>query len=161
MPRLHTLHASIELPLPIDQVFPFFSTAENLERLTPPRMRFRVVSEKPVHIAAGTLIDYRLRMLGVPSGWRSRISVWEPPHRFVDEQVQGPYASWVHTHEFQDLGGATAVIDRVEFALPAYPLGELALPLVRAQLRGIFSYRQQAMSQALGVSGRHATLKEG
>ena len=96
------------------------------------------------------MIDYRLRLLGVPFRWRTRIARWEPPTRFVDEQLEGPYAVWVHTHRFREVGEGTRVRDEVRHRLPYYPLGELAYPLVRLQLRRIFGYRRRRMRELLG-----------
>ena len=100
-------------------------------------------------IAAGTRIDYRLSLFGLPFNWRSLISHWEPPHTFVDEQVQGLYALWHHTHTFSETDEGTLINDRVLYRLPLWPLGEIALPVVKLQLKRIFGYRQQAIRSLL------------
>jgi ligand-binding SRPBCC domain-containing protein len=98
----------------------------------------------------GTLIDYRLKLLGVPFGWRTRIAAWDPPHRFVDDQIRGPYKVWIHTHTFEAVAAGTRMRDHVRYALPLAPFGNLALPIVRRQLGRIFEYRRQAMSNVFG-----------
>ena len=145
----HTLEVALELPLPAAEVFPFFAAAENLERITPPELRFRIVTPPPVEMREGALIEYRLRLFGVPFGWTTRIALWEPPQRFIDEQIRGPYALWEHTHTFEPSAAETLVRDRVRYRLPLRPFGELAFPVVRSQLKRIFAYRQQAVREAL------------
>jgi ligand-binding SRPBCC domain-containing protein len=104
------------LPVPIDEVFGFFAEARNLEKLTPPWLRFEVLTEGPITMAAGTLIDYRIHWRGVPLRWRTEIEAWEPPRRFVDRQIRGPYRLWRHEHLFINRGNGTSIIDRVEYA---------------------------------------------
>lgn len=149
----YQLNASMRVPLPRGRVFAFFAQAENLERITPPRMCFEILSPRPVEIREGALIDYRLRLLRLPFRWRTRISVWDPPNEFVDVQERGPYAEWSHRHLFSDdAGGGTIVEDRVRYRLPLGLPGRLAHPFVRRQLQDIFRYRQEAV-MALLVGG--------
>jgi ligand-binding SRPBCC domain-containing protein len=95
---LFTLETRLFLPRPLEIVFPFFADAGNLEILTPPWLRFEIVTPRPIAMRAGALIEYRLRLHGVPLRWQSEITAWEPPHRFVDEQRRGPYRAWIHEH---------------------------------------------------------------
>ena len=145
MQTRHTLTTSMRLPLPRQEVFAFFAEAANLERITPPELRVEIVTPQPLHLVEGTLIDYQLRLLGVPLRWQSQIIRWDPPGTFVDAQRRGPYKSWIHTHRFREVEGETIIEDAVEYCLPYWPLGELVYPLVRRQLHRIFRYRQQAI----------------
>lgn len=146
-----TLLRSTWLALPVDEVFPFFADAGNLGRITPPELRFRILTPMPVAMQAGALIDYRLSLFAVPFRWRTEIAVWEPPHRFVDRQLGGPYREWLHTHTFTAENGGTRMEDRVEYVLPFGRLGLLALPLVRRQLERIFDHREATILALLGA----------
>jgi len=139
----------MSLPLPLDRVFDFFSDAANLQKITPAELNFRFISELPVEMRAGTVIDYSLRLFGAPFRWRTRIVAWDPPRSFVDEQARGPYRNWIHTHAFSAEGGFTSVLDSVRYRLPLPPLGEIAHPLVRRQLKRIFEYRESRIRALL------------
>jgi ligand-binding SRPBCC domain-containing protein len=154
-PGDHTLRTELLVPRPRAEVFAFFAAAENLERITPPELRFRIVTPLPIAMAVGTLIDYELRLFGVPFGWRTRIAGWEAGRGFVDEQLRGPYARWVHTHGFRDADGGTLVTDEVRYRLPLFPAGEVAHPLVRRQLRRIFAYRARRVRELLVDAAPH------
>ncbi len=132
------------LPLPRAAAFTFFLDPRNLERLTPALLRFRMIERTPGEVRAGTLIRYRLRLHGLPVDWLTRIEDWEPGIRFVDTQLSGPYRLWHHTHEFEDHPCGTLMRDTVRYSLPIWPLGELAHPLVRRDLRLIFDFRRAA-----------------
>ncbi|HOI96352.1 MAG TPA: SRPBCC family protein [Syntrophobacter fumaroxidans] len=145
----HELTTSISLGLSIADVFGFFADPSNLERITPPELHFRIVTPRPITMTVGTLIDYRLRLFGVPFGWRTRISAWDPPRRFTDEQLRGPYRVWRHDHFFHEANATTTVTDAVRYALPLWPVGEIVHPLVLAQLRRIFRFRHEAVARFL------------
>lgn len=148
--RLQRLEREQVVRRPLREVFEFFAGAENLEWITPPWLRFRMLTPEPIEMGVGTLIDYRLRLHGLPLRWTSRIELWEQEHRFVDEQLHGPYRFWRHLHEFVPVGGGTRLRDRVEYALPLGPLGLLALPAVRRDLVRIFDYRRGTVARLLG-----------
>jgi ligand-binding SRPBCC domain-containing protein len=148
MPQI--LKVSQRLPHPVERVFEFFSRAENLALITPPSLGFEIITSLPIDMRPGTLIDYKIRLHGFPMKWRTRITEWNPPFGFVDVQERGPYALWEHTHRFRSDGpDATVMDDEVRYQLPFGPLGTLALPLVRRQVRAIFAYRQATVEGLL------------
>ncbi len=148
---VHRLEREQLVGRPLPEVFRFFSRAGNLERITPPWLSFGLVTPEPVQMTAGTIIEYRLRLHGVPLGWLTRIDEWEQDRRFVDRQVRGPYRLWRHQHEFDSAPGGTLVRDRVDYELPLGPLGEAArAAFVDRDLGRIFDYRLDAVSRLLG-----------
>jgi ligand-binding SRPBCC domain-containing protein len=132
-----------------EDVFAFFGDALNLEAITPPWLGFRVVTPQPIEMAPGTLIEYRLRLHALPIRWRTTIAAWDPPRRFVDVQLRGPYRLWHHTHDFEPApGGRTLMRDTVRYALPFGPLGAVAHRLlVRRDLARIFDFRQAEVAR--------------
>ncbi len=154
----HTLRRSQRLPGDPPEVFEFFADAGNLEAITPPLLRFEIVTPRPIEMRVGTIIEYRLRLHGAPLRWLTRIEEWEPGVRFVDMQLAGPYRLWHHTHEFEPDGrGGTIMRDIVRYALPYWPLGELAMPLVRRDLDRIFAFRAAEVARRLTGSPAPAT----
>jgi ligand-binding SRPBCC domain-containing protein len=153
--RTYKLMRLQRVAAPLDVVFEFFSVARNLERLTPSFLRFEVMTPEPITMRVGTVIDYRLRVHGVPLRWRSRIEEWEPGRSFVDCQLIGPYGLWHHRHEFSpgDPRGVTTMVkDTVHYQLPFGRLGVPALPFVQHDLRRIFAYRYRVVEQ-MAVAG--------
>jgi ligand-binding SRPBCC domain-containing protein len=144
---IHKLERSQVVPITIREAFDFFSNPRNLERLTPDFVHFQFLKPPPEKVAPGTILEYRLRLYGVPVKWRTQIESVEAPTRFIDVQDQGPYAMWRHTHSFRELDpGHTEIRDQVEFAMPLGPLGELAYRiLVAGSLQQIFDFREAAL----------------
>lgn len=138
----------IWLPRPRAEVFSFFAEARNLECLTPPWLHFEILTPLPIPMRAGTLIDYRLKVHGVPLRWRTRIEVWDPPGEFVDVQVRGPYRLWHHTHRFEEQDGGTLCRDRVRY----WPRGGALMNrlFVRRDVERIFAYRAQKLRRWFG-----------
>ena len=143
-----TLATEHWLPRQPEEVFDFYADAFNLERLTPPWLRFEVVTPAPITMRSGVEIDYRLRLHGLSLRWRSRITAWDPPHRFVDEQIRGPYRTWVHEHTFTPHEGGALVGDHVQYAMFGGWLADRLL--VRRDLRRIFAFRQQRLAEIFG-----------
>ncbi|MCB9865846.1 MAG: SRPBCC family protein [Phycisphaerales bacterium] len=148
------LAATQWLPASLERVFDFFADAHNLEVITPPWLRFEVLTPRPIDLHSGTLIDYRLRVRGLPLRWRSRIDGWDPPHRFTDAMIRGPYRFWRHTHTFAARDGGTLASDAVDYGVPG---GALVHRLfVGPDVRRIFTYRQQKLRD-LFASARPVT----
>ena len=137
------LHTELWLPCPRHEVFPFFGEARNLETLTPPWLKFEVLTPTPIIMRPGTLIDYRIKIHGIPIRWRTEITKWDPPHRFVDNQLSGPYALWHHTHTFEEKEGGTLCKDNVRY----WPRGGVLMNwlFVRRDVDRIFAYRRQRL----------------
>lgn len=149
--NVHRLQRQQYVDRPLADVFDFFAEAHNLERITPPWLSFTVLTPGPIEMRVGALIDYRLRVHGVPLRWTSRIEDWEPGRSFVDRQLRGPYGLWHHRHTFAAAGEGTVVRDQVDYAMPFAALGDLAHRLfVRRDLERIFSYRHEAVPRLLG-----------
>jgi ligand-binding SRPBCC domain-containing protein len=144
----HILERSQLIPASADEVFAFFSDPGNLARITPPGLRFRIRGERPVRLAAGSRIEYRIAWSLATLRWVTRILAWDPPRAFVDEQERGPYRRWVHSHAFTPQAGGVCMDDRVEYELPFGPLGRLVHALVvRRQLEEIFDYRRRTIEE--------------
>jgi len=146
----HTLTRSITISRPLREVFDFFADAGNLERITPPELNFHIITPRPIEIEKGTLIDYSLKLRGLPMKWKTEISVWDPPFEFVDQQLNGPYKQWIHRHRFTELEkGKTLIDDEVRYRLPLEPLGDVVHFIVRRELDYIFDHRQKTVAELL------------
>lgn len=145
------LQAELWVPRTPEDVFPFFAEARNLEAITPPWLRFEVLTPAPIVMQPGTLIDYRIRIHGIPIGWRTEIREWNPPHRFVDVQLRGPYVLWHHTHTFEARDGGTLCRDHVRY----WPRGGRLVNwlFVRRDVERIFAFRQERLRELLGNVG--------
>lgn len=147
--NIHEFKSETWLPLPPEQLFPFFAEAANLEIITPPWLKFKLLTPPPIEMREGTLIDYKLLIHGLPVKWRTRISTWQPPHCFVDEQLRGPYRKWVHHHTFDASGGGTFVRDLVQYAVPFDFV--VHRWLVRPDIEQIFRYRSAQLRKRFGA----------
>jgi ligand-binding SRPBCC domain-containing protein len=142
------LHREMIVPRSLDETFVFFSDAHNLDRLTPPWVGFRILTPRPIRMGAGSILDYSLRVHGIPIRWRTEITVWEPPHRFVDVQARGPYRWWEHTHRFEACAEGTRMIDDVEYVAPLWWISHPLM--VNRDVARIFDYRTEALARVFG-----------
>lgn len=152
--RCYTLQREQWVASPLQRIFPFFAQPENLALITPPSLGFRLLTPLPVDMEKGRIIDYTIRLMGLPVRWRTLITTYEPPRCFVDEQISGPYSFWHHTHRFEPRDGGTLLYDEVRYVLPMaliVPVRDLAHTLyVRPSLERIFDYRQQVFTRLFG-----------
>ena len=134
---------------PRAEVFEFFADAVNLERITPPELQFHIITPPPIEVRKGALIDYELKLRGIPITWKTEITQWNPPHDFVDTALRGPYKQWIHLHAFEERsdGRETYMKDVVRYRLPLEPLGDLAHFYVKKELAYIFDYRRQVIEE--------------
>jgi ligand-binding SRPBCC domain-containing protein len=156
--KIYTLRKEQFITRPLKDVFEFFSRPENLERITPPKMGFNIITPRPIEMRPGALIDYTVRTLGIPVRWTTLITDYDPPHRFIDVQLRGPYSFWHHTHIFEAVDGGTRIVDEVRYVLPFGPIGRLAHTLiVKRELEKIFAYRAQVIESVFsaGQAARH------
>lgn len=146
--KLFVLRSQVTLPVGRETLFEFFSDAFQLERITPSWLNFTVLTGAPIEIQTSTLIDYKLRLRGIPIRWRTEISTWEPPDSFTDRQVKGPYYLWEHFHTFEEVEGGTLVTDRVKYRVPGGRL--INFLFVQHDLKRIFEYRRKRMLELFG-----------
>lgn len=138
------------IDLPREQVFDFFADAGNLERITPPELNFHIITQQPIDIKKGCLIDYQLKMRGIPIKWKTEITQWNPPFDFIDSALKSPYKQWIHLHKFNvGENGETIMEDTVRYRLPFEPFGDFALWFVRKELNYIFDYRKKVVEKIL------------
>ncbi|MFN0153248.1 MAG: SRPBCC family protein [Gaiella sp.] len=145
------------VPLSVEEAFAFFADAYNLEALTPPWLRFRILTPRPIQMEKGATIEYLLTMHRLPVRWRTEIIEWRPGRRFVDKQIDGPFRLWEHTHAFEERRDGTMIRDTVLYRMPYGPLGAIAHRILIARdLERIFDYRRDAVDRLLG--GQRSTL---
>jgi ligand-binding SRPBCC domain-containing protein len=149
---IHQFESELWLPRPREEVFAFFSDASKLDEITPPWLHFRTSTPAPIDMRTGALIDYKLRVRGFPMRWRTKITVWEPPIRFVDEQIRGPYRMWIHEHTFEERDEGTLVRDRVRYAVPFDSF--VHRWFVRPDIERIFRYRTKKLREYFGTRPR-------
>ena len=137
--------ASQWVPTALDETFAFFADAWNLERITPPFLGFRIITPAPTAMRVGTLIDYCMRLRGIPVRWRTEITAWDPPRSFTDVQVRGPYRKWVHRHDFVAENGGNRFDDNVSYVVPGG--ASVDRWIVRPDLERIFEYRRNAIGE--------------
>ncbi len=148
--KLYEIHKQQFIPRPRSEVFEFFSKPEHLTLLTPPGLGFHILTPVPIGMDKGALIDYTIRVAGVPVRWTTLITLFDPPARFVDVQLKGPYAYWHHVHEFSAVDGGTEMSDTVRYGIPAGVLGGIVQKLfVKRQLEQIFNYREEQLKKIL------------
>ena len=149
--RTWRLTMSQWLNKPPAELFEFFGNATNLEKITPKMLGFKVLTPTPIEMKPGTLIDYKLKVRGVPIRWRTLIATWDPPHKFTDEQLKGPYQRWHHTHTFTEENGGTRCDDLVDYRPPGGPLAPLINKLaVQRDVEKIFAYRAKVLEEMFG-----------
>ena len=143
-----SIDSSVTLRRPLEEVFEFFSKAENLGLLTPGWLRFQIVSPLPIEMKVGAIIEYRIRLYGVPMKWVSEITEWDPPRMFEDTQIRGPYRKWVHRHTFRETGEGTVATDQVLYrVLGGAVVNKL---FIAGQVRKIFDYRKAKLKEIFG-----------
>lgn len=148
--KTYWLRKSVWLAQPRAKVFEFFTNPGNLDRLTPAWLNFAILTPATSQIKQGALLDYRLRIRGMPIRWQSEIAVWEPPRHFVDRQTKGPYSLWIHEHTFEDRDNGTLVGDNVEYAVPGGIIVQKLL--VAPDLERIFNYRHKILVELFNTA---------
>jgi hypothetical protein len=143
--KIFTLDSELWLDRPLKEVFAFFADPMNLETITPAWLQFTIKTAPQFEMRQGALVDYRLRLHGIPLAWRSRITVWDPPLKFVDDQVKGPYRLWHHEHTFEKKDGGTLVRDHVDYAVPGGLLVQKLM--VRREVERIFDFRRRKLAE--------------
>jgi len=150
----YRLECSLIVPRSIGETFAVFEDPRNLAKITPRWLNFRIRTPEPIVMAKNLTLDYRIKWLGVPMPWRTLITAYDPPRRFVDEQIRGPFRLWRHVHTFEEVPGGVEVADAVDYELPLGPAGRMAhQAIVSSQLLSIFRFRQKAIGELLGVPG--------
>ena len=146
----YVLRSNQRLPGTPEEIFPFFSDPSNLERITPKNLNFRILTPRPIEMREGTVIDYRIKVRGIPLGWRSVITAWEPPFRFVDDQVRGPYRKWVHEHAFVQDGSTTIMKDTARYKVWGGAL--MNRLIIQRDVMNIFRSRTKILSELFPIT---------
>jgi ligand-binding SRPBCC domain-containing protein len=145
----HSFKSELWLARTPAEIFPFFADAKNLATVTPPWLHFEILTPGRIEMGIGTLIDYRISLHGIPLRWRTKITAWEPPFRFVDEQVKGPYRRWIHEHRFAESGAGTLCHDQVRYAILGGPIVQRLL--VEPDVKRIFAFREAKLTEIFGA----------
>jgi ligand-binding SRPBCC domain-containing protein len=154
--KTYTFETQTILDNAIGEVFPFFANAENLDKVTPPWLKFEILTPLPIKMKVGTKVDYQLRLHGIPIRWRSEITEWDPPYKFTDVQIKGPYRFWKHEHFFTAESNRTRMIDRVEYAIPGWIFSPVVHSLfVKRDMKKIFDYREQKFLEIFSQEAVH------
>ncbi len=148
--KIFTYATELWLPRGRDEVFAFFADAHNLQILTPDWLNFIILTPRPILMRDGAQIDYRLRIRGLPVRWRTEITAWQPPARFVDEQKSGPYRQWIHEHSFEPEKGGTLCSDAVRYAVPGDALVNRLF--VRRDVEMIFAFRRKRLLEMFNAA---------
>lgn len=153
---VYTLKREMLISDSVENVFSFFQQPENLAKITPPSLGFKILTPLPIVMKEGALITYTIGMLGLRIGWRTLITSYDPPRFFVDEQIKGPYALWHHRHDFKVVDQGVLMTDTVQYSIPFGILGEIARKLyVQSQLEMIFDYREKVIGEIFKQSGEN------
>ena len=149
--KVYTLKKTQKISKGIETVFDFFSKPENLSKITPEKMGFQIYTPSPIDMQEGTLIDYTIKIMGLPIRWTTLITKYGPPKIFIDQQIKGPYSMWHHKHTFKEINKSETIInDTVTYSLPFGFIGKIAHSIyVKNELNYIFSYREKKISQLL------------
>ena len=148
--KVYELNLTQRIDAPLERVFDFFSKPENLAEITPSKLGFNILTPSPILMKKGTLIDYTIRLVGFPVRWRTLITFYDPPKKFIDEQIKGPYSFWRHTHTFKAINGGVEMKDIVRYVIPFGVLGRLLHFLwIKNDLKKIFNYRKQVIDKVL------------
>ena len=153
---MHRLTTVQQLPLSLDEAWEFFSSPNNLSRITPPEMGFVIKTDLPEKMYEGIFITYTVKpLLGIPMTWVTEITHIRNKEFFVDEQRLGPYKIWHHQHFFREIPGGVEMTDIVDYRLP---LGWVGLSLnslfIRKKLNAIFAYRRKRLTELFGEHDR-------
>jgi len=150
--KRYVLRQTQTVPCPLEKVFPYFEHPQNLEAMTPSSLKMEIITPPPIEMRKGALFDYIVKVRGLPMRWTTLITHYDPPHRFIDVQLRGPYAYWHHTHTFEARGAHTVLTDEVVYMMPFGPFGQLAHALfVKYDLANIFKFRRSVVEQQFGV----------